>query len=306
MNIEPAKSIALAAILDKLGYQPAKKRIKETVYLSPLREERTPSFHVHHEKNKWYDFGIGEGGDSLDFARAWLKSQGRTHSFADALRWLGDLGKLAPLKPPTRETDRTTADPKLILRKVSAIKEKALIRYLDSRGIPLLIARNYLKELRVCNSENGKTFFALGLQNEDEGYELRNKFFKGCIGTKAITFIRGQKEKQNALHVFEGMMDFLTAIVVNNNRPLNDDAIILNSLSLIEQAKPYIRNYTYKAAFTWMDNDHAGRKATKAWEAFFTTEADMTHTAMNPAYVEHRDVNAWHMHRLAQTPQVQP
>jgi hypothetical protein len=36
-------------------------------YLSPLREEKTPSFKVDRRINVWYDHGTGKGGDLIDF-----------------------------------------------------------------------------------------------------------------------------------------------------------------------------------------------------------------------------------------------
>ena len=36
------------------------------MYLSLLREERTPSFSVSYDKNLWHDFGTGEGGSIID------------------------------------------------------------------------------------------------------------------------------------------------------------------------------------------------------------------------------------------------
>ncbi|HYF32501.1 MAG TPA: toprim domain-containing protein [Chitinophagaceae bacterium] len=301
MNIEQAKSIALSAILDKLGFKPAKHRVKETIYLSPLRDENTASFHVHHAKNVWFDHGTSEGGDIVDFVCAWLKSKGEAHTIRDALRWLANMGDLAPFIAPVNGIDNTPEDNKLILKKVSAIQEKGLIHYLESRGIPLVIGRAYLKELRVYNQESCKTFFALGFKNEDDGYELRNKLFKGCIRPKAITFIRGEKEKPQAIHVFEGFMDFLSLIAENQGKRLRDDAIILNSLSCLKQATPYIKNYGYEKVYTWMDNDKAGQKATAALDAFLETEPGLMHKPMNRCYALHKDLNAAYMHKLGLT-----
>ena len=36
-------------------------------YLSPLRNEKSPSFKVNRTKNLWYDHGIGKGGTLVDF-----------------------------------------------------------------------------------------------------------------------------------------------------------------------------------------------------------------------------------------------
>lgn len=300
MNIERAKSIALSVILDKLGLKPSRTGKTQSLYLSPLREERTASFAVHHAKNLWFDHGMAEGGDVVKFGCAWLKSQGRAHAVPDALQWLKelDIAAAAPLCAPAAVSDSDTNEQTLIVKSAHAIKHRALKHYLEQRGIPLDIAKRYLKELRIHNAVSGKTFFALGLPNEDEGYEIRNAVFKGCVGAKEISFIRGRKEKQDALHIFEGMMDYLSLVAINKGETLKDDAIILNSLSLLEKAKPYIRNYTYKVVLTWMDNDAAGRKAVRAWDEFFDAETDILHTPMNAAYKENKDVNEWHMAKM--------
>ena len=41
--------------------------------LSPLKEENTPSFSVNEEKQRFYDFSSGEGGNVLDFIEAYHK-----------------------------------------------------------------------------------------------------------------------------------------------------------------------------------------------------------------------------------------
>ena len=41
--------------------------------LSPLREENTPSFSVNQEKGRFYDFSSGQGGNILDFIKAYNK-----------------------------------------------------------------------------------------------------------------------------------------------------------------------------------------------------------------------------------------
>lgn len=299
MNIEQANNIALAAIMDKLGIKPAKQSSKESVYLSPLREERTASFNVHHGKNVWYDHGIGEGGTTIDFACAYLKSHNQAHTISDALRWLATIGDLAPYIAPVETNDSNLQDSQLVLKLVKPIEQRTLIDYLTSRGIQLPVARQYLKELRIYNKATRKSFFALGFKNEDEGYEVRNKFFKGCIRPKTVTFIRGTQPKN--IHIFEGFMDFLSIITHNKGIRLKDDAIILNSLSCLKQATPYIKDYGYNAAYTWMDNDKAGKTATASLDEFFKTQEQLVHKPMNFVYASHKDINAWHMCRLGLT-----
>ena len=66
MSLE-AKQIDLVDYLAALGHQPQKIRNQDYWYLSPFRDEKTPSFKVNRSKNVWYDHGIGKGGNLIDF-----------------------------------------------------------------------------------------------------------------------------------------------------------------------------------------------------------------------------------------------
>ena len=67
MIAKAAKQIPLQKILQQLGHKPAKEIHGELWYYSPFRNEKEPSFKINPEKNVWYDFGHGEGGNVLDF-----------------------------------------------------------------------------------------------------------------------------------------------------------------------------------------------------------------------------------------------
>ncbi|TFF37936.1 toprim domain-containing protein [Mucilaginibacter psychrotolerans] len=295
MNIEQAKAISMTAILDALRIEPASENKKEAKYLSPFRNEKTASFHVSKHMNKWYDFGEGKGGDTVAFACLWLKCQGKDSNVSDALRWLGNM----TFNPSAYTVKPVALDekPKWVVTRVNKIEDLFLIRYLEHRGIPLSVAEKYLVEVYVKHSVKNTRIYALGMKNEDGGYELRNSFFKSCTAPKTITFIRGSVAKPERVHLFEGFMDYLSAIIRKED-VLQDDAIILNSISMIPHATGYIRNYGYKTAMTWMDNDNMGREATRVLAEFFQTEAELQHVPMNDLYMPHKDVNAWHMHQL--------
>ena len=64
MTIQDVKQIKLADYLQSLGYTPVKQQGRNLWYKSPLREETDASFKVNTELEKWYDFGIGKGGNS--------------------------------------------------------------------------------------------------------------------------------------------------------------------------------------------------------------------------------------------------
>jgi len=297
MNIEHANSIALSAILEKAGFKPVKETGKDLWYLSPLRNEKTASFHVDLRKNVWFDFGANKGGDSIAFVCAYLEATAENHTASDALRWLKNMMNDGVIIGVVRDPNEVEDKSKLTLKKTKPLQHRALIHYLESRGIPLYIAQSYLKEVHVHHNGNDKSYFALGLKNESGGYEIRNPYFKGCIRPKNITFIRGEIPKPNGIHIFEGFMDYLS-IITQQGKPLENDAIILNSLACMRKATAYIKNYGYRVAYTWLDNDDAGKEATEAFAEFFKTEENLQHRPMNKLYAKHKDVNDWQMYRL--------
>lgn len=298
MNIEQAKTIPICDFLDKLNIRPTKVTGHRATYLSPVRQEKTASFDVHTQKNVWFDRGLGVGGDIIALAQRYLESINEPHTVSDSLRFIENIAGYAPRIASVEQANQETEDPTLVITTVEKMKHKTLIQYLKARGISFDLARHYLHQVKVYNRNSGKHFFALGFKNEEESYELRNGHFKGCVHVKAVTFIRGTNETQEAIHVFEGFMDFLSVLENRNRTLLKEDAIILNSLSMLERATPYIKGYGYKVAYTWMDNDSAGKKATQALDDFFKTEENLRHKSMNDVYRHHKDVNEWHMKNL--------
>ena len=69
MNIEEAKKIPITDYLHSLGYSPVKQQGANLWYKSPLREEHEASFKVNTEREQWYDFGAGKGGNIIALAQ---------------------------------------------------------------------------------------------------------------------------------------------------------------------------------------------------------------------------------------------
>ena len=63
-----ACQLNLIGYLANLGYQPVKVRPPDYWYLSPLRKEKTLFMKVIQKLNSWYDHGLGEGGNLINFA----------------------------------------------------------------------------------------------------------------------------------------------------------------------------------------------------------------------------------------------
>ena len=71
---------------------------------------------------------------------------------------------------------------------VRKLDSPVLLSYLQGRGINLELAKRECNEVHFEN--NGKRYFAIGFRNMAGGYEIRNRYFKGCIAPKDITHIR--------------------------------------------------------------------------------------------------------------------
>lgn len=65
-TIQAIKHLSIRTYLAEQGLHPTKDNPRYGLYLSPLREEHTPSFKVDYVRNLWYDFGLGEGGSIID------------------------------------------------------------------------------------------------------------------------------------------------------------------------------------------------------------------------------------------------
>ncbi|EKC71723.1 DNA primase, partial [human gut metagenome] len=114
-----------------------------------------------------------------------------------------------------------------------------------------------------------KHYYGIAFGNLSEGHEVRNPYFKGCIGHKDITLLAHTfNEWQNGCLVFEGFMDFLAymTLVKQQDRwfvvESPCDYMILNSVANLKQALHYLDRYTHIHCF--LDNDQAGRKTVES------------------------------------------
>jgi len=111
-------------------------------------------------------------------------------------------------------------------------------------------------------THNGKRYFAIAFPNASGGFEVRNRYFKGCIAPKEISHIRQSGKARNTCYVFEGFMDYLSFLTLRQescpNYPELDgqDYIVLNSVSNVNKALYPLGNYERIHCF--LDNDHAG------------------------------------------------
>jgi hypothetical protein len=209
-----AKQIDLVDYLQSIGYQPAQKRLYNYWYLSPLREERAASFKVNRKLNRWYDFGIGKGGDIIDFGILYHHC-----TIPELLQKLNDHflsfhrhpnhqnnGHGEGEKVYLNEQAKDAAEEeKISIQKVISITNPFLCKYLAERRIPLHIANAFCKEIQFKIKD--KNYYAIGFKNDGGGYELRSRFCKLSSSPKTITFINMHTDE---IKVFEGFFNFLS------------------------------------------------------------------------------------------------
>ena len=258
MNTTPyALRIPIREYLARRGILPRYERNGYGMYLSPLREERTPSFKVDYVQNLWYDFGLREGGTLLALIMRLERC-----SCSEAFEHLqhaaeGTVSHLAAriCERYAVPTESPNSQPVLRILSDAPLRHPALIGYLASRGIAQRIAAGYCREVRY--EVNGRAFFAVGFRNDAEGWELRSERFKGGSSPKHITTI---DNRSDTVIAFEGFMDFLAYLSLKHPERLRIDAAVLNSVVNLPKAVPFLSRHP--VIHTFFDNDEAGRKTT--------------------------------------------
>lgn len=276
--IKEIKSIPLASFLSRLGHEPAARKGTRLWYKSPLRHEHTPSFKVETALNCWYDFGLGRGGNIIDLAAELYQSTDLRY----LMRCIADSCPVPSVQTVASSSPQRHSAPSMERFEVVPLEHRALVAYLQERGIPAHIAKAKCKEAHYC--VNGRFYFAVAFENVSGGCELRNRYFKGCRGRKDISYLPWARDGPSAeCAVFEGFMDYLSALTLGIIS--GADAIILNSIVNVNKAVPFLRGY--KTINCYLDNDTAGQTAFSELTAIYGS----TVIDRSTLYSEFNDLN---------------
>jgi hypothetical protein len=275
-------TVSIVDLLSRLGYEPVKKYGQESKYHSMLHTETQPSFYVKDQLGVWYDHGLGKGGTIIDFGLAYWNLP-----FQETLEKIVQVcGTNLPLVNYDRqESARKRSAVKIPHYEIEEIKplgnNPAITEYLQYRNI-WQAAQGSLQEVYYFvedQKKQRKYFFAAGWQNELGSWEVRNKYFKGCLGHKAISFIPGN---ENRLAVFEGYLNYLSWL--NDNPGTDASVIVLNSIALLNVAAKKAAPYNDIAIY--FDRDQTGHNATL--ELIKAVPQAQDHSAI---YEGHNDYN---------------
>lgn len=268
MNCNEAKKIDIVKFLARNSILPAYTQGVNHWYNSPLRNEKNPSFKVDANKNLWFDFGIGEGGDIIRLACLFYKVD-----YSSALKLLTGDHSL-------HKIESCIDDSKLVISEIKEISSIQLISYIKLRKLNIEIARDYCKE--VSFKLNHKNFYAIGFKNNSNGFELRCQYFKGSSTPKDVTLIKNSSDK---ILVFEGFIDFLSWFSCSLFFSGKHDFLILNTLSFLNRSKSIIQGYNEVLLF--LDNDDAGKKASSDLIEFDPIRCKN----MSMQYSDYKDLN---------------
>lgn len=321
MRIDHAKALHLRDVLSAMGMEPVKEARGEYWYCSPLRKETEASFSITTDGKAWFDFGAGKGGNVLDLIMQHQRTdvRGALH-FLDGLNLrhavavpesssTGEQAELWNAAERTSEvhTDASEAssranypkepDDVFTVTSVKPLHNRALIQYLQRRAIDVGVARNWVKE--IYYRRNDKPYFALAFENDAGAWEARNPYFKGILGgSKDITTIdeAGEGDK-TTVAVFEGFMDFLSAIVISGHSP-SMPVLVLNSTAMQGKAIETIQQMGVETVQLYLDRDAAGRELT---DSFTEHLAGITVLDKSPLYDGYKDMNDWLVSRSQAT-----
>lgn len=255
---------------------PVKDKGHYGMYHSPFRADHNASMKVDYNKNLWIDYGTGEGGTIID-----LIMRLEACTFSEAIRRLEQtLSGMPPFSFHGNNLVPKEENSVMIINKVQPITNPILIIYLNERRINLGVARQQCKE--ICYSVNGKPYFALGFPNNSGGYELRNRYFKGCTSKDITGIVVGS----NACLVFEGFMDALSFLTMKRINQFRQNVVVLNSVANLPKAETYLRSQ--EKVYTFLDNDEAGRQATEKLKTVCQSLSDQS-----GLYAKYKDLNAY-------------
>ena len=246
MNCKQANTqISIRNVLESFSLFPSKDNSKAAFYFAFDREEKTPSLFVNFVKNIAFDFGTGKKYDVISLVQGIKQC-----SVSQALEYLSQFN----FSFKEQMYNITKDGSKYEILSISEVKHYALIQYLKERRIENNI--HLLKEIHYKVSN--KKYFGIGFKNDANGYEVRNKYSKICIGRKDITTI---KNKSNNLRIFEGFMDYLSFKQMEKAlKKALSDYVILNSVTMIFKLEKIIKSY--EKIELYFDNDEAGNRAT--------------------------------------------
>ena len=274
MNCKQFNTIPLEEVLQNLGHLPTKQTEKEAWFLNPFANENHASFKINKNMNYWYLHSEGIGGNNIDFMMKYLKA-----SVKEVLEW-AEKQNFSSFQSQ-KDYHSKSSSLNYHITEIKELQNENLKIYLQQRGLSKVVYP-LVKEIHFTIGE--KKLYAIGFENFSGGWELRNSFYKGSLLKKDISVVNlnNNLEKNKNVVVFEGFIDALSFVEM---KPFyKGDLLVMNSVSLLNKTKEYLKNYSEFHLF--LDNDKAGEHCKNSILESFPEAKD--HTEI---YALHKDLN---------------
>ena len=274
MNCNQFNSIKLEEVLVSLGHHPTKQNEKEAWYLNPFSTETQASFKLNKRNNIWYLHSEGIGGNNIDFMKKYLNA-----SIKEVLEW-AEKQNFSSFQSQ-KDYHSKSSSLNYHITEIKELQNENLKIYLQQRGLSPTVY-SLVKEVHFAIGE--KKLYAIGFENLSGGWELRNQFYKGSLLKKDISVVNlnNNLEKNKNVVVFEGFIDALSFVEM---KPFyKGDLLVMNSISLLNKTKEYLKNYSEFHLF--LDNDKAGENCKNEILKSFPEAKD--HSEI---YALHKDLN---------------
>jgi hypothetical protein len=280
LSCERARNVRIVTTLAKLGHFPTRSTEKDAWFLSPFRPENQASFKVSKKLNRWYDHGAGVGGNVIDLIC--LINQGTVR---EALKIIeqDQISFSFQQQSIFKKEEEEESNTKIEITEVKPLTHFALKDYLKSRNINIGTASRHCKEVHY--KLRGKCYFAVGLENDSEGWELRNKYYKNSSSPKDCTHIQNGLTQ---LIITEGMFDLFSILDSNERLETEYDFLVLNSTAFVQKAMKIMDGYA--SIDLYLDNDTSGRQTTQDLIKQFNNCKDKS-----SLYTGFKDMNEWLM-----------
>ena len=274
MNCKQFNTIPLEEVLQIIGHHPTKQTEKEAWFLNHFATENQASFKLDKRNNIWFLHSEGIGGNNIDFIMKYLKA-----SVKEVLEW-AEKQNFSSFQPQ-KDYYSKNSNPNYHITEIKELQNENLKNYLHQRGLSTKVYP-LVKEIHFAIGE--KKLYAIGFENLSGGWELRNQFYKGSLLKKDISVVNlnNNLEKNKNVVVFEGFIDALSFVEM---KPFyKGDLLVMNSISLLNKTKEYLKNYSEFHLF--LDNDKAGEHCKNSILESFPEAKD--HTEI---YALHKDLN---------------
>ena len=300
LELKKLKEFPLTRILADYGIYPVQRMSgKRNAYLyrAPGRADNHPSLSVYlSRRGQWlfHDFATGEVGTNLDA----MVRFGIVGNWKEAAKYIEEH-YLGVSRNEFINMDNVQPSCKVSRPRVNSENGKILsflplagnaLKYVNDRGIPSNLATKYLLWAKYTY-DGAKTFSGIAWPTYAGGYGIRwaadlgNGKGKAFVGPAGFSFFPAGDTPTETCTVFEGIFDFLSFLVLDEDR-IRIDAIVLNSVENLPNALPLIKKYPRVLSF--FDNDPAGQNATEILSTSHPEAISQSHY-----YFPHKDVNEY-------------